>query len=169
MINIVFFRAKNHPKLYLWSKPWEKLPLPEQQEIKEEAEEIIEAKGSMLLSLLRTGKEEDKIKNEIPEFPKLDLNTLIDNNMEIPNIPNIPQPEAAIDSADCRINLLEHISHSQSLIEQRLSDFENQIKLLDVGNNILDSKDDDNKLRQTTQMILRDLNTLKELSVCSSI
>lgn len=166
-INIA--EAKNHPKLYLWSKPWEKLPLPEKQEVKEENSSISEGKdteSSMLMTLLKTGKEEEKLKVEPSDFPKMDLN-FIDNNLGMSAMPIIPQPEAAIDSADCKINLLEHISHCQTLIEQRLDDFASQIKLLD--SNFADEKDDYPEIRQTTQMILRDLNTLKDFSVCSTI
>lgn len=124
----------------------------------------------MLMCLLKNGKEEDKIKVEpATDYPKIDLN-FIDNNLEVPNMPIIPQPEAAIDSADCRINLLEHISHCQSLIEDRLQNLEEQINVIDPVGTTDENKDDEYpEIRQTTQMILRDLNTLKELSLCSNI
>lgn len=174
------FRAKNHPKLYLWSKPWDKLPLPEK--IKEEPEDIkpkvetdtdhhymktelddLEEKqepqnDSMLMMILKAGKD---------VIPKIDLSTLMEGNMA-PSAPIIPQPEAAIDSADCRLNLLEHIVHQESLVEERLDEFEKQIDALEEGMN-MESDADYPRTRQTLQMLMRDLNTLKEFSQNTTI
>lgn len=41
--------------------------------------------------------------------------------------PNIPQPEAAIDSTDCRMNLLEHIDYFQNLVDDKLNIIEAEI------------------------------------------
>lgn len=41
--------------------------------------------------------------------------------------PNVPQPEAAIDSGDCRMNLLEHIDYFQNLVTEKLDLIENEI------------------------------------------
>nr|XP_022905186.1 PHD finger protein 20-like [Onthophagus taurus] len=161
-VKIKIAEAKNHPKLYLWSKPWEKLPLPEKTE--EEASNI-KPDDSMLLTLLKN--KDSQSSSESTEFPKLDLNTFMGNNLENIQLqtPRIPQPEAAIDSADCRLNLLEHISHSQSLVEERLMEFEDQIDKLDTFLDMDENDIDfDPKVRQTTQMLMRDLNVLKELS-----
>ncbi|GJQ67326.1 hypothetical protein Trydic_g8225 [Trypoxylus dichotomus] len=172
-------QAKNHPKSYLWSKLWEKLPLPEKMEFKDENQNTKqeddhqyskndEAGDTVLLSLLKPVKDEV---SDVGEFPKLDLNTLIENNLDqVPvNTLRIPQPEAAIDLADCRLNLLEHIQHSQSLVEERLNDFEEQINKLEP----LLEEDEENseeypRLRQTTQMLMRDLTVFKELSSMTS-
>lgn len=123
---------------------------------------------SMLLSILKSGKEEQKLK-ELGDLQKLDINTLIENNLDQPIQSNIPQPEAAIDTADCRLNLIEHIAHSQSLVEERLNDFEEQINALDVG--FLQEEDDKDypRVRQTLQMLLRDLNTLKDFSQVTTL
>lgn len=94
---------------------------------------------------------------ELPEFPN--LNTLMDEQ-----IPKAPQPEAVIDSADCKLNLLDHIAHSQSLVEERLDNFEAQIDALDGGGIESDSEEDLVRTKQTMQMLLQDLATLKELS-----
>lgn len=168
-VNNYCFRAKNHPKLYLWSKPWEKQSPVDKQEIQSPKCKP-EVETSMLMSLLKNGND-DKIKTETSaDYPKIDLN-FIDNNLEMPNIPIIPQPEAAINSTDCRINLLEHISYCQSIIEERLNNFQDQINILDPNGTILDEDKDDDypEIKETTQMILRDLNTLKELSICPTI
>lgn len=39
----------------------------------------------------------------------------------------IPQPEDVIDPADCRLNLLDHVAHFQSLVEERLNAIENEL------------------------------------------
>lgn len=163
----------------MWSKPWEKLPLPEKAELKDENENTKqdddhqyskngdETGDTVLLSLLKP------VKDEVPdvaEFPKLDLNTLIENNLDqVPvNTLRIPQPEAAIDSADCRLNLLEHIQHSQSLVEERLNDFEEQINKLEPLLEEEENSEQYPKLRQTTQMLMRDLTVFKEMSQMTS-
>lgn len=142
------FRAKNHPKLYQWSKPWDKQPLPEKANLSESSEDKSESKDEQ---------------KSLSEFPG--LNTLLDNNLE----QLAPQPEAAIDTADCRLNLLEHIAHSQSLVEERLGEFEQKLNEIDVPP--LPGEDEENypRVRQTLQMLLRDLNTLKEFSQISAL
>ncbi|CAG9859535.1 unnamed protein product [Phyllotreta striolata] len=172
-IKMKIAEAKNHPKLYLWSKPWPKLALPEKT--KPELEDIkpkIEGDGSdflksdfddekesqnensMLMMILKAGKS---------VMPKLDLNTLMENNSPI-----IPQPEAVIDSADCRLNLLEHLVHQHSLVDERLDDFEKQLDILEAGFNI-ESGSEYPRTRHTMQMLMRDLDTLKDFSHCSGV
>lgn len=161
----LYFRAKNHPKLYLWSKPWEKRPLPEKH-VKDESEDLkpkLESddyhqktvldlnksestNDAMLMMMLKSGKE---------EMPML--------NMQANMAPIIPRPEAAIDSNDCRLNLLDHISHSESLVEERLDDFERQLDALEQGMN-LEEDEDYPKTRQTLQLLMRDLDSLKRFS-----
>lgn len=119
--------------------------------------ETQQGSGSMLLSMLTEAKEERKVKEEFSGF-----------QMEQQE-PYIPQPEAAMDPAECRLNLLDHIAHSQSLVEERLEDFEEQINALEEDS--LESENDENypKMRQTLQMLMKDLNTLKEFSQISTI
>lgn len=78
-------------------------------------------------------------------------------------MPKVPQPEAVIDSADCKLNLLDHIAHSQGLVEERLDNFEAEIDVLDGGVG-QDSEEDFVRTKQTMQMLLRDLTALRELS-----
>lgn len=96
-------------------------------------------------------------------MPKLDLNTLMENNG-----PMIPQPEAVIDSADCRLNLLEHLNYQHLLVKERLDDFEKQIDHLEANLNI-ENEYEYPKTRNTMQMLMRDLEVLKEFSQCSGI
>ncbi|XP_077294800.1 protein MBD-R2-like isoform X3 [Arctopsyche grandis] len=81
-----------------------------------------------------------------------------------------PQPEAAIESSECRIRLLQHIERTQVLLEARLDSIEAQIAELESQD---PSFDDDEtpehfpRTKQTIQMILRDLVTLEELGSIS--
>ncbi|KAK5646830.1 hypothetical protein RI129_005294 [Pyrocoelia pectoralis] len=176
-VKLKIAQTKNHQKLYLWSKPWEKLPLPEKMELDQENEipfskseldlfsnKIESHNDSSLLSLLKSPKTEQKIKEELS---KLDLNTLIDNNFEQLATPIIPQPEAAINSIDCKLNLLDHIAHSQNLIEERLEMVQAQVDALDGGDN--NNEEDFSHVSKTVQMLLKDLGTLQELSHSSSL
>nr|CAD7591438.1 unnamed protein product [Timema genevievae] len=47
--------------------------------------------------------------------------------LDATELPNSPQPEAPIDPMECRLALLDHIEHSQQLIDSRLSSFEAQV------------------------------------------
>ncbi|CAG9829522.1 unnamed protein product [Diabrotica balteata] len=171
-IKMKIAETKNHPKHYLWSKPWPKAHLPEKykselQDIKPkienddpeflkndfDEEKDAQNENSMLMMILKAGKN---------VMPKIDLNTLMDNS------PIIPQPEAVTDAADCRLNLLEHLVHQCSQVEERLDDFEKQIELLEEGMTV---EEDPNcpRTRNTMQMLIRDLETLKEFSQSSAI
>lgn len=52
----------------------------------------------MLFAILKSGKEVQKAKEEFEGFPKLDINSLMDQ------MPGPPQPEVAIDSAVCKVD-----------------------------------------------------------------
>ncbi|XP_057665384.1 PHD finger protein 20-like isoform X8 [Diorhabda carinulata] len=166
-IKMKIAEAKNHPKLYLWSKPWSKKCLPEKAKpeledakpkVENEVTEFLkndfdvdkesQNENSMLMMLLKDGKN---------VMSKLDLNTLMDNS------PIIPQPEAIVDSADCRLNLLEHLVHEYSLVEERLDSFERQLSMLEETVNV-ERDIEYPKTRNTMQMLMRDLETLKEFS-----
>lgn len=51
----------------------------------------------------------------------------IGHELSTPLQPFIPEPEAPIDSAECRMRLLEHIEHFQSHIDSRLISIEAQV------------------------------------------
>ncbi|XP_066156675.1 PHD finger protein 20-like protein 1 [Euwallacea fornicatus] len=166
-VKLKIAEAKNHPKLYLWSKLWEKRKLPEKSDIKNEVEDNKPSKlleneyssekndldfksdnpnDSMLMMILKGGKE---------DMPML--------NMPMTTGPIIPRPETAIDSDDCRLNMLNHIAHAESLVEERLDDFEKQLEALEEGMN-LEMEKDYPRSRQTVEMLLRDLDSLKRFS-----
>lgn len=163
----MLYRVKNHPKLYLWSKPWDKPKLQEkpdakepngdrkssvdsseQQYVKNEIEltEEESPNHNMLMMILKGGKE---------EMPML--------NITSNSAPIIPRPKAAIDSADCKLNLLEHISHAQSMVDERLDYFEKQLDELEQGLSV-EKEEKYPKTRQTLQLLIKDLDTLKQFS-----
>lgn len=156
-------RAKNHPKLYQWSKPWDKPPLPEK--IDSSQDEKSEVK-------IKTAENGVDIKSE-PQNDSVLLSMLTEVKAEskepVEQMPNIPQPEAAIDTTECRLNLLDHIAHSQSLVEERLNEFEDQINALEDDSLQGETDEDYPKMRQTLQMLLKDLTTLKEFSQIGTI
>ncbi|KAF5288026.1 hypothetical protein FQA39_LY15555 [Lamprigera yunnana] len=164
-VKLKIAETKNHQKLYLWSKPWEKHCLPELK-LKEEqgekhklAENQVGQSDSSLYSILKS----TKIKDES------NFHTLMDNNLEqLPtSVPIIPQPEAAIDSTDCKFNLLDHIAHAQDLIHERLNAVETQMDALDGGGPT--TENEGSHIRETVEMLLKDLRTLQEFSYSNSL
>ncbi|XP_014204979.1 PHD finger protein 20-like protein 1 [Copidosoma floridanum] len=84
--------------------------------------------------------------------------------------PVIPEPEAPIDPVDCKLRLLEHIEHYQNYVEKALTFVENQLSALEDMNN--DDKRDTSKdvrTKQTTQMILRDLESMRKMAALSKM
>ena len=180
--NFYIFSQKNHPKLYLWAEPWKKPSLPGEKNLSDEIKEVddpmysnieelnqnsnqelnVEANESMLLSFLK-GSNESK---DLLDIQKLDLDSLIEGNLQqIPeNVPRAPQPEARIDFADCRLNLLKHINESQELVKHRIADIVEQIKKLEICFDVKKDKDSDVTMKQTMQMLARDADVLKEFS-----
>ncbi|KAK3921179.1 PTS system glucoside-specific EIICBA component [Frankliniella fusca] len=107
--------------------------------------------------------------------------------------PRIPQPEAPIDPSECRLKLLDHIEHYQTLIDARLTTLEQMIDELEHEDpSLLDGKhsdpgqtsikqgvdaeetnqsEEDSALdflpqtKETVQMILRDLLNLRKISM----
>lgn len=51
----------------------------------------------------------------------------VEGEVAAPLQPFIPEPEAPIDPAECRMRLLEHIDHFQNHIESRLSSIDAQV------------------------------------------
>nr|CAD7257097.1 unnamed protein product [Timema shepardi] len=82
-------------------------------------------------------------------------------------LPNSPQPEAPIDPMECRLALLDHIEHSQQLIDSRLSSFEAQVAALESEDPDFATGEADDyfpQTKQTVQMLLRDLLTMRRIA-----
>ncbi|CAD6235848.1 GSCOCG00008011001-RA-CDS [Cotesia congregata] len=83
-----------------------------------------------------------------------------------PQQPFIPEPEAPIDPDECRLRLLNHIEHFQNHMEVHLTSVESQVSFLEA----MDPDDDlaadkvDIRCKETIQMVIRDLNTVRKLA-----
>ncbi|XP_054285783.1 PHD finger protein 20-like isoform X2 [Macrosteles quadrilineatus] len=75
-----------------------------------------------------------------------------------------PQPEAAIDTKECRLRLLEHIEDYQTKVEDRLTSIDAALSVLEAEDPELSSDVSDARMKQTMQLLLRDLSTLKEVA-----
>ncbi|CAG2057613.1 unnamed protein product [Timema podura] len=87
--------------------------------------------------------------------------------LDATELPNSPQPEAPIDPMECRLALLDHIEHSQQLIDSRLSSFEAQVAALESEDPDFATDEADDyfpQTKQTVQMLLRDLLTMRRIA-----
>ncbi|XP_023708099.1 uncharacterized protein LOC111864808 isoform X3 [Cryptotermes secundus] len=81
--------------------------------------------------------------------------------------PRAPQPEAPIDPVECRSCLLDHIDHFQTQIDTRLTMLEEQVAALESQDP--DAAKDEGpdfypQTKQTIQMLLRDLQTMRKIA-----
>ncbi|XP_044008198.1 uncharacterized protein LOC122852461 isoform X3 [Aphidius gifuensis] len=250
-VKINIARNKDHPKLYLWSKNWDKSdivekdtnPIPILEIIKKQEdnelsinlqnnnnnsikEEIIDdqkiveknsddkliSSDSELMKILEEDtntmsddlkmsiikkedikenifhdvllKSDDKLFNcddkKFDDFVNFNDNDLIDKktfldneNIDIkpmlsmvPAQPFIPEPEAPINPAECRLRLLEHVEHFQKHLDALLTNVEVQVCALEAmdSDDTTQETDIDPKTKQTIQMLMRDLNSLRKLA-----
>ncbi|KAL0276894.1 UNVERIFIED_CONTAM: hypothetical protein PYX00_004362 [Menopon gallinae] len=140
-VKVNIAEKKDHPKLWLWAKKWiEKKPTRLVEDVKDE--KPVETGVS-------SGKTEGLLPGEEQQLPK------------------VPEPEAPIDSAECRLNLLDHLIHYQTLIDARLSCIESLVAELEsMQDDAVDDEGPDRypRTKATIQMILRDLNTMKKIA-----
>ncbi|XP_069687402.1 uncharacterized protein [Periplaneta americana] len=85
----------------------------------------------------------------------------------VPEPPRAPQPEAPIDPVECRLCLLDHIDNFQTQIDTRLTMLEEQVAALESQDP--DAAKDEApdfypQTKQTIQMLLRDLLTLRKIA-----
>ncbi|KAK6618752.1 hypothetical protein RUM43_013143 [Polyplax serrata] len=137
---------KDHPKLWLWAKKWtEKKPnrLKDDSDVKEE-------KSDQIIDLGNGVKKEETVTEDEKQVPKA------------------PEPEAPIDSAECKLNLLDHLIHYQTLVDARLSCIESLVAELESMQD--DAVNDEAperypRTKATVQMLLRDLNTMRKIAI----
>ncbi|XP_024944954.1 PHD finger protein 20 isoform X5 [Cephus cinctus] len=255
-VKINVAQKKDHPKLYLWAKNWEKSEIPKpdtdpvpvmeiiktpldsmdtasetshslepkvefKETVKEDPDkksiasdtelmkileedsthsdeskvikkEDTQTDGHILLdALTRTSSPEKKTSENLtenPDTPSVDLPSTSQSPMAVstpgtenltqetsslaqpetvpPMQPFIPEPEAPIDPAECRLRLLEHIEHFQNHIDSRLTTIEAQVCALEAmdPDDPTSSVDVLPRTKQTVQMLLRDLNTVRKLA-----
>ncbi|XP_017876601.1 PHD finger protein 20 isoform X2 [Ceratina calcarata] len=145
-----------------------------------------QSKSHILLdALAKNDTSEGKLKNSLPSEVKMDTGLLTnesnvsennvststnheemnDNELSTPLQPFIPQPEAPIDPGECRMRLLEHIEDFQNHIDARLTYIEAQVCALETMDpEDLPTSDVQPRTKQTIQMLLRDLNTVRKLA-----
>nr|XP_033340930.1 PHD finger protein 20 [Megalopta genalis] len=114
----------------------------------------------------------DLLSNETTEddisAPTLSTHEMQDDNehdLSTPLQPFIPQPEAPIDPGECRMRLLEHIEHFQNHVDAKLTSIEAQVCALEAMDpEDVRSQNVQPRTKQTIQMLLRDLNTVRKLA-----
>ncbi|XP_053683737.1 PHD finger protein 20-like protein 1 [Sabethes cyaneus] len=141
---------KDHPKLYLWSKKWEKSP---PRGGNGDLSGIVPLNSSVVPTAAAQG-----LGNR--------------NDSSVPKttpVPQIPVPEAPIDPAECQAILLEHIQKQQNAAMARLQAIEAQIIALEAYDDkpeLLESPTAKNypKTKQAIHMILNDLVKMKKIA-----
>ncbi|KAJ1525407.1 hypothetical protein ONE63_010221 [Megalurothrips usitatus] len=193
-VKVHIAEQKDHPKLYLWANSWQTesmgCPTPPSspaQAIDQKPDFTgVMGKGKSLLqeALLNGSPLQQHQQQQQQQQHYLQRQLSLD-------APRIPQPEAPIDPGECRLKLLDHIEHYQSLIDARLSTLEQMIDELEREDpSLIDSKQSDcgttpagvkgmydhdqseeeagldffPQTKETVQMILRDLLNLKKIS-----
>ncbi|XP_017076877.2 uncharacterized protein LOC108111798 [Drosophila eugracilis] len=86
---------------------------------------------------------------------------------EYPDLPNVPQPEAAIDPEECQYRLLEHVKVQQSLVLNRLDDIEAEIGELEREDNMDDLKDEET--HEALATFIKELETMKRLAKLNQV
>ncbi|KFB35687.1 AGAP006428-PA-like protein [Anopheles sinensis] len=147
-VKINIAENKDHPKMYLWSKKWEKSP-PRSGTTEPVASSVSAAGGTQLTA--GGG----------------------DTSQQAQQMPQIPVPEAPIDPAECQAILLDHIQKQQNDAMGRLQAIEAQIiglEAYDEKADLLESPTAKNypKTKQTIHMLLNDLLKMKKIGAIHS-
>lgn len=104
---------KDHPKMYLWAKSWDETPA------NSSSNAITTATHAQLKSIASQNADGRKA-GDASGTATHDTQA---NSMH----PNIPEPEAAIDSLECQRRLLDHIQKQQNSIMSRMQMIDAQI------------------------------------------
>lgn len=134
---------KDHPKMYLWSKPWDDQPANQQRHLTTEMGQDQVVPKSEQGNQHDQGNQDSNQRNVTDSGILNSLLSMPDGGVGLKNAsnnpdgqqtqniqiirPNIPEPEAAIDSTDCQRRLLEHIQKQQNLIMSRMQMIDAQI------------------------------------------
>ncbi|XP_037808543.1 uncharacterized protein LOC119601593 [Lucilia sericata] len=151
-VKINIANNKCHPKLYLWAKKWDE-------------DEVVDVKNEIKLEA------EDENKTNNPAMP-LTPSKKIKSEPTTPArlVPNIPQPEAAIDPSECQQRLMEHIKIQQELVMGRLSDIEAAIDVLESEDDLPDLREDDlGATKDVLAAFIKELDTVKQIAKLNSL
>lgn len=146
---------KDHPKMYLWSKPWDETSINNYRQFSNEmGQDQVVPKSEQNnqngpfgnQNTIGKQHEQQAIKTNDIDAERSILNNLLAldgagaSNIDNQNAPvgvkseetqiirpNIPEPEAAIDSLECQRSLLDHIQKQQNLIMSRMQMIDAQI------------------------------------------
>ncbi|EDV49395.1 PHD finger protein 20-like protein 1 [Drosophila erecta] len=90
--------------------------------------------------------------------------------LEPPDLPNVPQPEAAIDPEECQYRLIEHVKVQQSLVLDRLDDIEAEIEELEKEDTLDDLKDADiSTTKEALATFIKELEIMKRLAKLNQV
>ncbi|XP_039492234.1 uncharacterized protein LOC120452189 [Drosophila santomea] len=90
--------------------------------------------------------------------------------LEHPDLPNVPQPEAAIDPEECQYRLIEHVKVQQSLVLDRLDDIEAEMEELEKEDTLDDLKDADiSTTKEALATFIKELETMKRLAKLNQV
>ncbi|XP_017000404.3 PHD finger protein 20-like protein 1 [Drosophila takahashii] len=89
---------------------------------------------------------------------------------EHPDLPNVPQPEAAIDPEECQYRLIEHVKVQQSLVVNRLNDIEAEMDELEKEDSFDDLKEGDISVtKEALATFIKELETMKRLAKLNQV
>ncbi|XP_017041122.1 uncharacterized protein LOC108088019 [Drosophila ficusphila] len=89
---------------------------------------------------------------------------------EQPDLPNVPQPEAAIDPEECQYRLIEHVKVQQALVMNRLNDIEAEMDELEKEDSLEDLKDGDiSTTKEALATFIKELETMKRLAKLNQV
>jgi PHD finger protein 20 len=91
-----------------------------------------------------------------------EVNMMEDIDGDFRMLPNVPEPEVAIEPVKCQQTILDHIEYQQKAVKSRLEEFDAQITALEEAEK--SSNIDDSKLKQTIFMILNDLSQMNKVA-----
>ncbi|XP_030374502.1 uncharacterized protein LOC115624059 [Scaptodrosophila lebanonensis] len=106
--------------------------------------------------------DEDKADNALTPVKRI--------KTEAPDLPHVPQPEAAIDPEECQYRLIEHVKVQQGLVMNRLNDIEAEMDQLEKEDNLVDLKDSDiSGTKEAVATFIKELETLKRLAKLNNV
>lgn len=139
---------KDHPKMYLWEKRWDPVPI----DVKNENEAIKLEDGDVDMK-------------DVTKIQTTATDTDTETQKQVKIEPNIPQPEAPIDPVECQHRLLEHIKVQQNLVLKRLDNIEAQVDELEAADNLPDLKTADiEETKDVLATFIKELETMKSIA-----
>lgn len=126
---------KDHPKMYLWAKPWDETPVTSNRMNSEVGQDQVVPKSEQNIQNTSGDQKPNELSwpNSTGDVGKstssgqLTADGQTKQSNAQPTQSNVPEPEAAIDSLECQRRLLDHIQKQQNLIMSRMQMIDAQI------------------------------------------